>query len=266
MTQTIYNSTKTPVSFPTTAANASADPFDAAMNPARPESLARVYFGEVVTLDPWFCVLEKGKGKRPFDPTSDAPERRTTAITIKVAVARRDGSEYTVDQETVDFAKDWTAITLPSLRKLGITLRELKGAFVQVQRTNTGETYVGKDGTTRDRQGLEFMAVFPDRDAMKAAADLFYTPRGQRADASSQVADDSAQVAPAAAAPAQPAPLPVADAAMREYAKQILPALWSAAKQDKAAFLAMISSNPMISAHFNAGSEEVCLLTGELPF
>ena len=149
------------------------DPFNAAMN-AKARNQEKHFFGEVVTVDPWFATLKKGIGKAPFDSTHDSIDDRVTVIKLQIECTKRDNTTYTIDQETVDFEAAWTQVTLPSLVKLNVSLRDLKGAFVQVSRKETGETFVGRDGSTKKKNGLHFDAVYPDRDAMQAAAEDLY--------------------------------------------------------------------------------------------
>lgn len=225
------------------------DPFDAAMNPSEPNQ-DRTYFGEIIVVDPWFCVLEKGVGKRPFDPSRDDIGQRSTAIKLSVEVSKRDGGSYTLDQDTLDWSKEWKDFTLPSLRQLGIDLRTLKGRWVQVKRQATGDTYKKKDtNEIKDKTALVFMAVYPDQETMKAAADTFYLPRN----------GDSSTPAPAApAVAATPAPQPTTENfAERQFAEQVLGSLWKATGEDSAKFLEAIAKNPMLNKYFTPESPEV---------
>jgi hypothetical protein len=212
------------------------DPMQAAMAAtALPNE--KHYFGQVVTVDAWFCVLRKGAGKIPFDQHSHPPQDQRTAIKIAVECTKQDGTTYLVEQDTIDTAKDWLKHTLPSLTQLQLHLSSLKGRWVEVVRKPTGETYQSRIGETKDRTALVFVRAFADQAACQAAEAAFYAPRtgaGRVEDA------------------ILPADLPPA-AAMdpeKEFALRSLPALWAAAKHNANAFKAMIDGNPMISKHY----------------
>jgi hypothetical protein len=222
-----------------TATYATDDPFAASMNPTQPTQ-DRTYFGEVVTVDAWFCVLEKGKGKRVFDPTTDDINQRSTAITISVECAKRDGGTYTVDQDVLDWTKEWREFTLPSLRQLGVDVRNLKGQFVQVKRQPTGETYKNKQDEVKNKSALVFMATYPDLEAMRVASEVFYTPRNGQSEASAPATQPEAT-----------------DSGERAFALDTLNALWKFCKGDKAKFLEALRANPMVLKHFPEDSDEV---------
>lgn len=222
------------------------DPYADAMNP-QPVAFDRTYFGEIVVCDAWHCVLERGVGKRPYDPTRDSPDRRRVAIKLQLECEKRDGSTYLVPPEPidmVDFSDEWVKFTLPSLQKLGANLRTLRGQWAQVRREPTGETYVNKAKETKNATAFVFVALYPTRDACRGAAEAFYGNGNGHSQASAQ---------PAAAQPSQPA----ANTAERDFAAQSLPLLWQAAGKDVAKFLEMLSGSPIIARHFDQSSPEV---------
>lgn len=212
------------------------DPFSRAMNPQERQQ-ERTYFGVVAIVDVWDCVLQKGVGKRPFDPTQDDINQRSTAIKLSIEVEKRDDTTYTIDQDTLDWSKEWLKFTLPSVRQLGIDLRNLKNQYVQIKRENTGETYTNKSGEVKEKSAIVFIAVYPDQQTMKVAADAFYTPRGG--------------TAPSAATATPP------DDGEYGFAVQTLGMLWKAVKEDEDKFLHAIGNNPMLVKYFNANSDEV---------
>lgn len=231
-----------------TATTTMSDPYEAALNP-QTQTGDKTFFGEVVQVDCWFCVLQKGSPKRVWDATHDSVDQRRTAIKISIQPLR---GQYTIDQDTVDFAKDWTAHTLPSIRQLGLSLRDLKGKCVKLTRKPTGEQYTNKAGETKDRTAIVFLEIYPDRTACQAAADAFFAERG------SGNGNNSTQTQ-ATATPGQ------ADtsAQERQFAAQSLPLLWDASGKNVQAFLGMLKANPMISKFFDAGSPEVRAFTGD---
>jgi hypothetical protein len=231
---------------------ATQDAYAMAMDPAAATSSDRTYFGPVDIVDVWACVLEKGIGKRPFDSTRDSIDQRRIAIKLSLSPLR---GEFDVKQETINTEKVWKNYTLPSLQKLGLDLRTLKGKYVQVKRVPTGDFFVGKDGERKDRTALVFVDVYPDRDACQRAADEFWEKR-KSADASNTNTQSTA-----ASAQAQPP----TDMAEREFAKSSLSMLWQVSGQNKDQFLAMIKSNEMIAKYFDETSDEVqAILSPEL--
>jgi hypothetical protein len=126
------------------------------------------YYGEV-GLDVWFCVLEKGYGKVPFDSNQHSIDRRLTAITMGVVPVPASGLQFSVDRDYIAEFRDWNAITLPSLKKLGVSLRELDGKFAHVKLTETGETYTNRNGETKEKTVFEFLAMYETLEECEAA-------------------------------------------------------------------------------------------------
>lgn len=208
-----------------TSSHQTVDPMDAAMQ-ATDEPRERTYFGEVVTADAWFVVLERGVGKRLFDAAYDDPAQRRTAIKIEIDPLK---GEFLVTQECLHFERAWLGHTLPSLQKLGVNLNALKGRYCQVKRVPTGEVYQNKQGETKEKSALVFVAVYDDGAACVQAADAFFGSRGSGG-------------AGAAAMPSMPPE--------QEFALRSLPALWKASNHDQAAFRLLVESNPLISTYY----------------
>lgn len=215
------------------------DPMQAAMT-AKEEPRERTYFGDVVTVDAWFCVLEKGVGKRVFDPSRDDVAQRRTVVKIEISPLKGD---FVISQEVLHFETEWLNFTLPSLKTLGIELGQLKGRYVQIKRMPTGETYVAKrDGQTKDKTAIVFERLFDDGAACVQAADAFFASRGQ-SNAGNTSANGSA---------VGHADLP-ADLGLppeQAFALRSLPALWKASGNNAGQFKTLIESNPMINKYY----------------
>lgn len=224
------------------------DPMQAAMT-ATKEPLERTYFGEVVTVDCWFVVLERGTGKRPFDPTRDDPGMRRTAIKIEIQPLK---GEFLITQECVHFAAEWLNHTLPSLQKLGIQLADLKGRYVQAKRVPTGATYTNKQNEIKDKTGLVFERLFADGADCVQAADAFFASRGQPGGSGGGAGKVVETDLPADLG------LPPEQA----FALKSLPALWKASGNDAEKFKALIDSNPMISKYYPSTHPQVQALIG----
>ena len=225
--------------------------------PPSPPSEEKTYFGEVVLVDAWDCILERGKGKVIFDPSIHEAYRRVKAIKISVECTSKDGGTYTIDLDVISDSKEWR-LTYPTIGAIGRTVPTLKGSFVQVKRVPTGEHYTNKTtGEQKPKTTFKFIASYPDRDAMTAAADVFYTPRAERLGVELAIVADLAEQsksynAPAAPQPAQPtaasAPVATID---RATAATFLPMFWAQAAQDKGKFYEAVKTNPVTAPHFS---------------
>lgn len=228
------------------------DPLEAAMNPEAP---ARSYFGEVTANTNWyFCVLERGAGKVVFDPTQHSMDRRRVAISIEVAPlpSERVPAPFPIQRDMVDFEKEWASVSLPSLKRLGTDISRVKGKWVHVKLVKTSE-YTAKDGTLKDKTGIQFVEIFPDRAACEAARDATFRSGP----------DASPTIQQAATPPSAPAPItPGLD---RATAAKLLPGLWAASQQNADTFLQRIASVPDLAAHFGADAPEVTAFT-QKPF
>lgn len=219
------------------------DLYDAAMEEIKP---TKHYFGEVVTTDLAAWVFPKGGSKRLFDPTVDPVKNRRLEITIEIQPLT---GQYTVNRNPFDFTDDWQKFTLPSLKKLGLDLRSLKGKFVHVVAEVSGN-YVNASGETKDRTALVFVETYADRTACEDAAAAFFGGD-----------DEPAPVAQAVPAPSTPE-VQVDKSALLPF----LELTWKASGHDQEKFLAAIAATPMLSAVFNAQSPEVAGYLDDLPF
>lgn len=223
-------------------------------------------FVEIALVDVWDCVLEKGRGKVPFDPAAHPAERRCVAISMTLIGTRKDGSTYEIKQDDISSGIKFSE-TLPSLKALGVSgraaLAALAGQYAQVERVDTRETYAAKKASADGKiqvgdpirvQSIRFLALFPDQEACRQAELAFYAPRG------GQAAGDGRNV------PESLPPEP--DEAARAMLLKSLPMLWQALGENVPAFVATIESPQAQYAAMGITrwSDEVVALTGELPF
>lgn len=210
------------------------DPMTAAMNATKQQG-DRAYFGEVITVDSWFCVLEKGVGKRPWDATRDDVKSRRIVIKLEIQPLR---GQYTIAQETLSFENTWIDFTMPSLQKCNADLHALRGKFAQVKRVPTGEQYKNKAGELKDRTALEFVAIYNTLQECQDAADAFF---GEKASAHAAYAGMPDASLPADLGGMSPE---------QQFALSALPALWKASGNDKEKFAELIAENPLISRFY----------------
>lgn len=226
---------------------------DMVATPYQPKPQESAFFGQVVVIDRSDWKLVKGQGRLPFDAIYDDQQDRVRGITIQIECEKRDGGKFTIDtgkNPLLEIDKSWHGFTLKSLQKLGVPLSQLRTAFVQVKRVETGETYTAQDGTPKPRTALVFVAVYPDWHAMHAAREQLFG-RGSQS-----------QNAPAANSQATPAPAPI-PTVDRSALEKLLPALWQAAGRDKAVFTTMFQGNPALVAAFTL---DEAIQAASLPF
>ncbi len=142
------------------------DPFDVADNPPPPPP--PVFYGQV-QMDVWFCKLVKGQGKVPFNPNTDRIEERRTAVKVMLLPLPEQNVTFDVSREYVAEFGPWPKITLPSIKNLGLSARELDGRWVKLEQVPEGRTYVNQNGETKESTTFKFLAVYPDEAACRTA-------------------------------------------------------------------------------------------------
>lgn len=228
---------------------------DMVTNPIQPKPQNLTFFGQIVILDRSNWKLVRGQGRQVFDHTYDDPKDLIRGITLAIECEKRSGEKYTIDTgrlPLLEIDKAWHKHLLPSLQKLGVSLSQLKSAFVQVKRIETGETYTkaNSDGTseTKHKTALELVAVYPDWHAMNSARDALF---GQ----------GRTEATPAA--PANTLALDSTPTLDKEALAKLLPGLWMAAGRNKDVFAAMFNGNPNFA---NAFTLDEALQAATLPF
>ena len=219
----------------------------------QPSTQDRNYFGEVTIVEPWFCALERGTNKRPFDPAHDRGDQRRVAIKLTITPLQ---GVFALEQDVLDSSRAWQCYTLPSLREHQLDLHTLRGRYVQVCRVPTGETFVNRAGETKRQTALVFVTVYRDRATCQAAAEAF----SRRMATHGELTTLQPARVPAASPPQQ------GDFAERAFAEQALPILWQASGADQQRFLALITAHPVIARYFGPDSPEVTHLIELAPF
>lgn len=169
------------------AAQVQDDPFAVAQETAeRPAE----FYGEL-SVECWFCALVKGQGKVPFD--ANVHDRRSTAIDLVVMPLSDHNITNAFERSTLDWSRDWTRITWPSLKALGVTsLRDIaNGKWCKFVWAGTGEKYRAKgqngaDGEERERTTFKFMALYDNETECRAA---YYADSGKTPPDSEGVSD-----------------------------------------------------------------------------
>ncbi len=142
------------------------DPFESASN----ATLApRNYYGQI-QLDAYFCVLQKGVGKLPYDAGQHKAEDRRTALDISLLPLPEQNITFDIRRETIAESREWAGIVWPSLKELGLTsARDAHGKWAKMIQVGTGRKYRTKSGEEREATTFKFLALFADENACRAA-------------------------------------------------------------------------------------------------
>ena len=229
------------------------DPLDTLDNP---ELRSPEYYGQL-HMETWFCVLEKGIGKREFDPAKDNLDARRTAVKLMLVPLPEHNSRYDVMRELIVESKEWASLVLPSIKALGITARELDGKWVKIGFQPTGRQYTKVDDTgatvTKDATTFKFLALYPNEAACRAAYQAEHGTNGP------------AHTEPQTPAP-QAAPTNGNGNAEKATALKFVKVLVEQSNGDEAVLAAKIAGMPLIAKHFTAQSPEVVELVMEYQF
>lgn len=117
-------------------------------------------FLATVQVTPWFCVLQKGVGKIPYDPAAHDIKQRRVAVTITAATERSE-----IVREFLDWDAGWKQFAA-SCERLGIfphqfaepRLARVRFADI-LDRAGNPQVYVGRDGLTKTRTTIEVVAL-----------------------------------------------------------------------------------------------------------
>lgn len=210
------------------------DPWAAASDPQVRDGTGR-WFGQVY-IDVWACVLRKGTGKVPFDPTQHNVNDRLTAIKMEVIPLAEHNVGFTLMREMIAEFGSWPKVTLPSIKALGVDLRTVDKAWVSVELKPTGRKYTSNSGETKDETTFAVLAVFKDQAACQEAFTIFNA--GQE--------DHTA-----------PATAPAENGKEKEVASQFLKPLWNASNGNQDMMAEMLAGNPLTSKFFTINSPEV---------
>lgn len=223
------------------------DPF-AAAEAAKP--LPRTFFGHVL-INCWYCILEKGQGKVPFDQSQHSIDQRRTAIDIDISPLPSSRARFSTTRSIIaEIGTTWTHIIMPSIKALNISLIDLNEKYVQYEMVPTGRTWTSKTtGEEKTEMVPVFKAIYATLEEAEAAAAELYGHSGN--------------------GHTEPQAAPAGDA-QKMTAQAFLPALWMQAGHDTTKMAELIAANPLTSRFFTMTSPEVQAVTGandeKLPF
>jgi hypothetical protein len=231
------------------------DPWESGENP---QVRVPEFWGQVA-IDMYYVILQKGQGKVPFNPQQHTVDKRCTAIDIKILPILEMNVSYEVSRGMIAESREWAGIVLPSIKALGLSVRELNGKFVQVRYKATGETYTNKNGEKKEKTTFEFVKLYTD---IKECTVDFMTAGG------TVFTEDPNGHGPDPVGVAQPAATSVSPEA--ETAKKFLKVVVENAvrgQKDLQVIRDTISLNlasmPMINKHFTVDSPETMMMIME---
>lgn len=140
------------------------DPMDSADDP---EVQASEYYGQA-RLDAFYGILVKGVGKIPFDDSRHTIKDKHTIIKFDVIPLAEHNFSRPLSRDYIAEFGEWPKITLPSIKALGISVRQLNDAWVKIAVVPDGRTYE-KNGETKQSSTFKLLAVYPDENACRAA-------------------------------------------------------------------------------------------------
>lgn len=210
------------------------DPFDSADNAVEPV-FSKVFFGQNF-FDIWFCALIKGQGKVPFDPQIHQPGQKRTSIGISIQPLAGSSAQFPFERNLIAESREWTSFVLPSIKALGKTVKELHGAFVQIEIVETGESYVDKQGVTKNKTTAKYVAVYTNEETCRQAAETVFGSNNHTE---------------------QPEAQPTNGNAERDVALKFLPALATQAGKDPQRLAELIAANSLVGKYFTINSPEV---------
>lgn len=162
-----------------------ADPWAEAMNP--PE-LPSGFHGKI-TVEAYtvMFVEDPATGKKmkvPYDPQTlmpDGSEPRPVSVVKLGLIPVNENLKWDIFRELLVTSSDWTKITLPSIKDVGIMqLKDLDGKWAEIVLAETGRTYQS-NGETKQATTFKFVRMFPDEASCKAAAGVVSEPVSSQA-------------------------------------------------------------------------------------
>jgi len=196
------------------------------------------FFGQVL-INVWFCILQKGVGKVPFDPQQHKQGQRRTAVDVEIVPLPESGLQFTLERNMVAETREWASTVLPSLKALGVSIREVHEKWAQVELVPS-RTYIDRN-TGEEKQATvpKFIAVYDTEDECQAAADELFNG-GEEEDEPSIPATDNGGANPE-----------------KEVALKFLPALVAQAQGDPDRLAGLLANQPLVSKYFSVDSPEV---------
>jgi hypothetical protein len=212
------------------------DPFDVAAKATAPSS---TFFGQI-SMDLYFCILQKGVGKVVFDPAQHKISQRVTSISIVLTPLAGARMTNQIKRDMIGESREWAGIVRPSIEACGSTPKAVNNKWAKLTTVPTGRKYTDKDGIQKESTTFKFLAVYNTEQECQNAASAFFA--GDR-DETPETGD-----------------VPTADMANnpeRKTAEAFLAPFWKMSMGDKTAMGNLLASSPLTAKYFTMSSPEV---------
>jgi len=198
-----------------------------------------------------------------FDPNSHPRDKRFIMAEIIIIPLDEMQARYNTEFKQSTDRRDWAGVTLPSIKALGISARNIDGGWFKVVKKPNGKTYPKKDRTTGELTGeigqltdFLFLKVFAGHD--ECLADYLAETSGE------PVSDQSAADFPAGNPVVQPttqAPAP-GSAILLKFAEAIIKTSIAQVGKDDLVKLSehvalQINANKAFDGHYTGESKEI---------
>lgn len=226
------------------------DPWAEAEN-AKPPTYT--HFGQITAVSD-YVIWPKGTQFRdcpPFDAKQHKPEQRVVRVTLLATPLPGRSNPFPHERIIPIYSREWTAVTLPSLKALNVSARELDGKWAQYQ-FKKARTYTDSNGNQKDSTSFDFVEFYDTEDAAADAAEEFF---GQLQTAS-EIADEIPGFETADDGNGK------ATDPQRAAMAQFLPAIWAQCGGDVTEMAKKIAGMPMLAEHFDIKSQEVIEVIG----
>lgn len=248
------------------------DPWDEAEK-AKP--LVYTHFGQIMAHSD-YVIWPKGVRLAdcpPFDPKQHTEGNRVTRVTI-MASPLPGQQQPTWPHERVMgiYTPEWTKVTLPSIKALNVSPRDLDKVFAQYQ-FKEARKYTNKEGEVKSATSFHFVELYETEAACVAAAEAMFGKSngaaaddeplpwddGDEAKAKEPVGDNGAgtvtkQTRQPDGTMGEPVTL-VNDQAKAALVPFLGPLVQACASKEEVAV--KIADNPMLAEHFDITSPEV---------
>jgi len=131
------------------------------------------YYGQVKADAQNLYFPGNGAKPVPFDPSMHTEDKRRVEVYLQIIPIPEQNITYDVYQRLLSFDRDWTTITNPSIKEIGIDgLRNLNNKWVRVIRVEGTRKKLDRDtgeDTGEKWQTFKFLELYPDEQSCIAA-------------------------------------------------------------------------------------------------
>lgn len=228
------------------------DPWAAAAEAKAPPSFT---YGQIA-IDTWPCVLEKGKGKVPFNELEHSEDARRTVLEISVMPLAAMHSRFTPERSVIAESPEWYRTIWPSLKVLGLSNpKDAVGKWCKMEQVSTGRKYRNTAGEEREATTFKFLALYDSEAACEAA---YYAESGSHADGADIPDIENEPL------PLDPTPAATAVDPGQATARAFVEALAKQHHGDLNAISTAVAGIPSIAKYYPPNSEDLTVAVKEI--